>query len=422
MDSENKTEKLYAPEIDNIIQRYRHNRDLSVRDRYSEVKAVYEMMKGIKSGADYDSHQIWMEVPRGDIKEFGDFDEFLDAGEVETYEEFENLWREFYPEETKWYSLTVMKYGEDFYLSVNSELNFSIRVQEPCSSGHTQSGNDLISFIDRLYLIVKDVTDIILTSVEDYNYYVGKNLPYQKRFGRIRRKELWEIFGGETIRPDKNLGSEIIAKFMEIIVKQRNIDYNPLISEMTADDFFRYCEICYDANFYFKDVGTILTPNEKYSRMADGRDAGLTDIEGNSPQALFNWYQSGERLGAHPWEICRGGNSTHISLYLNRQEGSWQLILAGSSIVRVEETVRMAVSLHNKHIPFMLRDAEEILKMVTGEDFIGIVPDTVIPSYCHGSFPAPDRIIDFMNLGLNKANEIIEKSFWYPLERIELSR
>ena len=82
----------------------------------------------------------------------------------------------------------------------------------------------------------------------------------------------------------------------------------------------------------------------------------------------------------------------------------------------------MAVSLHNKHIPFMLRDAEEILKMVTGEDFIGIVPDTVIPSYCHGSFPAPDRIIDFMNLGLNKANEIIEKSFWYPLERIEISR
>jgi hypothetical protein len=98
------------------------------------------------------------------------------------------------------------------------------------------------------------------------------------------------------------------------------------------------------------------------------------------------------------------------------------LILAGSSIVRVEETVRMAVALYNKDIPFMLRDAEEILKMVTGEDFIGIVPDSVIPRYCHGSFTSQERIIDFMNLGHNKANEIIEKSFWYPLERIELSR
>ncbi len=422
MDSENKTEKLYAPEIDNFIQRYRHNRDLPVRDRYSEVNAVYEMMKGIKSGADNDSHKIWIEVLRGDIKEFGDFDEFLDAGEAETYEEFENLWREFYPEETKWYSLTVMKYEEDFYLSVNSELNFSIRVQEPCSSGQAQSGNDLSSFIDGLYLLVKEVTDFIGTSVEEYNDYVEKNLPFQKRFGRIRRKDLWEIFGDETIRPDKNLGIEIIAKFLEISVKQINTDNNPLISEMTANDFFRYCEICYDANFYFKDFGKNLTPKEKYTRMADGRDSGLTDIEGNSPQAFFNWYQSGERLGAHPWEICRGGNSTHISLYLNRQEDSWQLILAGSSIVRVEETVRMAVALYNKDIPFMLRDAEEILKMVTGEDFIGIVPDSVIPRYCHGSFTSQERIIDFMNLGHNKANEIIEKSFWYPLERIELSR
>ena len=88
-------------EIDNIIQRYRHNRNLSVRDMYSKVNAVYEMMKGIKSGAEKDSHQIWIEVPRGDIKDFGDFDEFPDAGEAETYEEFENLCREFYPEETK---------------------------------------------------------------------------------------------------------------------------------------------------------------------------------------------------------------------------------------------------------------------------------------------------------------------------------
>jgi hypothetical protein len=268
--------------------------------------------------------------------------------------------------------------------------------------------------------LVKEVAENLRTSVDRYNDYVEKNLSYHKRFGRIRRKDLWEIFGDETIRPDKNLGTEIIAKFSEIIAKQLKTDYKPTISEMTADDFFRYCEICYDANFYFKDSGTNLTPKEKYSRMADGRDAGLRDIEGNSKQVFFNWYESGEMLGGHPWEICRGGNSTHISLYVSRHDHCWKLTLAGSSIVRVEETVRMAVALYNKNILFILRDAEEILKMVKGEDYIGIVPDTFIPRYCHGSFPAQDRIMDFMNLGYEKANDIISKAYWYPLKSIEL--
>jgi len=86
------------------------------------------------------------------------------------------------------------------------------------------------------------------------------------------------------------------------------------------------------------------------------------------------------------------------------------------------ETVRMAVALHENNIPFKLQDAEEIVQMVTGNDYIGIVPDTVFPRYCHSLFPKEDRIIDFMNLpsyeGIDQA--IIEKGYWYPLEGIEL--
>jgi hypothetical protein len=73
----------------------------------------------------------------------------------------------------------------------------------------------------------------------------------------------------------------------------------------------------------------------------------------------------------------------------------------------VEETVRMTVALHENNIPFKLRDADEIVRMVTGNDYIGIVPDTVFPRYCHRLFPEEDKIIDFMNLGYD--DEIIEK-------------
>lgn len=154
--------------------------------------------------------------------------------------------------------------------------------------------------------------------------------------------------------------------------------------------------------------------------MADGRDAGLRNINGDSLKAFYEWYHGAERIGAHPWEICRGGNSTHISLFISEVQNKWETRLEGSSIVRIEETVRMAVALFENKIPFHLSDAEEIVRMVTGNDFIGIVPDTIFPRYCHSLFPREDTIIDFMNLGFDKEIilNIIKRTYWYPLEEI----
>jgi hypothetical protein len=64
--------------------------------------------------------------------------------------------------------------------------------------------------------------------------------------------------------------------------------------------------------------------------------------------------------------------------------------------------------------------AEEICRMASGVDYIGIVPENVTPRYCHSYFPAEDKIIDFMNLGTEKINEIIKKTFWYPLPEVHL--
>lgn len=124
--------------------------------------------------------------------------------------------------------------------------------------------------------------------------------------------------------------------------------------------------------------------------------------------------------GSHPWEICRGGNSTYISLFVSPSENNWKLTLAGSSISRVEETVKMAAALHDNNIPFILSEAEEILHKVTGSDYIGIVPDYHFSRYCHNLFPAEDRIIDFMNLGYEDTEDIIKYPYWYPVEKIEI--
>ncbi|MEZ4996714.1 MAG: hypothetical protein R2758_04300 [Bacteroidales bacterium] len=50
----------------------------------------------------------------------------------------------------------------------------------------------------------------------------------------------------------------------------------------------------------------------------------------------------------------------------------------------------------------------------------GIVPDNIIPVYCHASFPKEDLICDFLNLDFEPelAEKIVPLVTWYPLEEI----
>jgi hypothetical protein len=170
----------------------------------------------------------------------------------------------------------------------------------------------------------------------------------------------------------------------------------------------------YEANNYFK--GKEMPSVKMYNVFADGRHEGLTEIDPNSPEAFASWYKN-RSGGGHPWEVCRGGNSTHISLYVEKKSEGWYLRLAGSSDVRVNETVKFAIALYNNHVPFDLSQAEEIYNMICGTDYIGIVPQEISPRYCHSLFSEDEeRIIDFMNLGWEETDKIIAAAEWYPVE------
>jgi len=303
----------------------------------------------------------------------------------------------------------------------DSKLVISIKDKEEPEKDKKYGDKDIYRFLAWLLYRVKKETEKLKQNVETYNRYLEKNLSYHKRFGRIKRKDFWDNIGDNAIRLDERLGAERIDKLRKFVDESKKHESPATIPQITADDYFNYCESCYNANDYFKESTKGLSPKEKYLRMADGRDAGLRSIEGNSQKAFHNWYFGSERLGAHPWEICSGGNSTHISLFASYAENRWSLRLAGSSVVRVEETVKMAVALYEKNIPFILDKAEAILHMVTGNDYIGIVPDYIIPRYCHSFFPDEDRIIDFMDLGYEQDEIIIANAYWYPLEKIEIN-
>ncbi len=406
--------KCMAPYLDAHIEGLKHNP--LIKDKKC-VEILLEVIKEIcklKVQGDDELRSIWIEVPRGKISSFGDYKEYLEDESVSSYEEFVELWESYYPYEKKWYMFSYKTYRNEHYLFFDSELIFHI----PDLETFEDTDSPYIKLIRWLKEKIKSSVFKIKKDKQGYNAHISKNMPYEKRVGRIIRSDYWKIFPEEGQIFKQAFPDESVEMLEKITAQSAEDNLNLIISKVSAGDYFRFCEIGYDANEYFKNRQEKLTPKEKYLARADGRDCGLTRIDETKSAAFANWYKKERNCGGHPWEICRGGNSTHISLYLHQEGKGWKLSLAGSSSARVVETVKMALALYVNNIPFSLQKAEEILRMIKGIDFIGIVPEKVFPRYCHGFFPDEDRIIDFMNLGYEGVEEIIEKAYWYPIKEI----
>ncbi|MFH0866044.1 MAG: hypothetical protein V1904_07605 [Bacteroidota bacterium] len=406
--------RVFAPELDGCFEACHSHAMLSDKEMITILSKIFDVMKQIREQGDDEYRSIWMTEERGGIRSFGSYKEYLEAGEVDNREDFKQLWLSYYPNKVKWYKFAVATYENIGYYYINSDLVFQFPFQPVENQPAFPQQKKLIMWLSEK---VTDTVNRIKKDPASYNQDLSMNLPHQKRVGRILRSDLWKIFPEEKQHFKKGISQEMV----EIINKVRVVPQDgptKIMSSMTAGDFFRYCEMGYDANNYFKKATKPYTAKEKYGAMADGRDCGLKQVTENSARAFSHWYSKKSNCGGHPWEVCRGGNSTHISLYIHKNEKGWYLRLAGSSCIRVVETVRFAAALFKNNVPFILSDAEEIYRMIRGVDYIGIVPENVTPRYCHSFFPKEDKIIDFMNLGFEKENEIIKKAFWYPLSEI----
>jgi hypothetical protein len=143
-----------------------------------------------------------------------------------------------------------------------------------------------------------------------YNEYVSKNLPYRKRLGKILREDYWRIFPEEKEEYLKDIEPDEVARFVVLIKKQPTDSPVSRLTEMTAALFFDCCRLGYEANNY-ENIEK-LSAKEMYRTHADGRDEGLLNLDESSAEAFDAWYHDKTHYGGHPWEVCRGGNSTHI--------------------------------------------------------------------------------------------------------------
>ena len=281
-----------------------------------------------------------------------------------------------------------------------------------------------------------------------YNDEVSKSLPYEFRTGVVKRSALWEKEPELRKHTLEGLSGETLAKFRRLLASGANGEMKiGRLARMTANDYFRSCSIGYKACGY---EDTAAPPVEQYLKHADGRDEGLTGkgcglnaglgINLDDPDEWDQWYFDRDQHGGHPWEVIRGGNSTHVDLGVNHDRHTLAWKVAAGRITQEEvdlnpngyyfsvsgkhrtfEAVSFYVALSAAGLPVFLYDADAILARIEGSDYIGIVPHHIIPKYCESMFPEKyGKVVDFLHVYDEDIAELGDAIEWLPMEQAEL--
>jgi hypothetical protein len=236
------------------------------------------------------------------------------------------------------------------------------------------------------------------------NRHVQDNYPMNCRYG-IVPNALVQASLPDVYRIDRELGTLRTRKLVRLVEEGFfRREENTVAQSMTAADYFRYCRIAYiAARRKGERIDLSLSAREMYARYADGRHEGLLDIDENSEQEFADWIDGKHpkrACGGHPWEIKRGGNTTHINLAVMRpsvhsNEG-FKVELCGASIGRMVETMRMLLAIHKEGLPISMWDYEGVRKRLLAQDNIGIVASYDSLHRANQRFPREQDVYDVL--------------------------
>lgn len=430
--------KLVAPNIDKLLCYFDKGHMNPSAPSPAIIEAMAPLFAALSSLAPLKENEevksIWLRIPRGEINDFDSYDELVDQEIVSNYEEYENYWLTEYPEKIKWYKLVIVessnKKGKICFraVCVNHQMIISASLEHGLGNENWKD-EAVIILCKMLTVAARNSMELLKDGV--YNKIVNNSLPYQFRCGVVKRSAVWSADPSMKECIFEGMTKAFFERFKELLRFGENDEKKIVpLKTMTGNDFLKACSIGYKACGY---TGTELSLTEQYILHADGRDEGLTGkgdrmhrenggIDLNSSVAWDQWYHHRTYMGGHPWEVCRGGNSTHVDLYVcdSRLESDWDLKLgkitvaeaeerrknggyyfcvAGNAWTRAVEAVKFYVSIHDAGFPVLFRDADNILSRFLGDDLIGIVPHETIPTYCESMFPNHyGKILDFMHV------------------------
>ena len=190
--------KLVAPHIDRLLGFFDrgHLNPSGVTPKQEEaMKPLFEALAPLAPLKSNDEAKaIWLRIPRGDISDYTPFEDLKEYGEVNTYEEYEQYWKDEYPDPIVWYRLVIVEGKNrdgvvDFKAVALGDKTLISAMMD--RQGEMSYSDDAAIELCRL------AADAAKESIEllrqgEYNKTVAESLPYQFRTGVIKRSVYWK--------------------------------------------------------------------------------------------------------------------------------------------------------------------------------------------------------------------------------------
>lgn len=328
-------------------------------------------------------------------------------------ESVDHIWDVIYPDKKeRYFHLRVTKYRDIFYIfqmngdDCTLEVRQKVSVTASSNMGMRSYRDDDPAKVWNNKII--DACKWLQFAKKDWikaNKQIYLSYPLKYRYG-IVSNSLVRASLADIYRIDKELGKSKVKKFIGLVEDGYFHKSEKTTREtMTANDFFDYCRIAYISGRRKDDhVEEKLTGREMYERYADGRHEGLLDIDPQSAVEFAEWIDGKhpkKTSGGHPWEIKRGGNTTHIDLYVSRpsyyRNEGFKVCLGGASIQRLKETICMFLGIYDAGLPITISDPEGIRKRLLALDNIGIIPSYDSLHRANQHFGEREDVFDVMH-------------------------
>ncbi len=338
----------------------------------------------------------------------------------------DRIWDLYLPVRGRWRAFWMKEYEGKYYLSgsdletVSSDEEF--RAHNQSFSYNDNADKEAVLLKALPHALSKMVAQVRKDPIEYYRL-MNRSVPPALRMGVIPKKIVQRLIP-EYMRFDQELSKAEVKRMIDFLLNRRGQQTSP---SMTANLYFDYCKFAYLASVSsHKGLNRKSSGRELYLRWADGRTGGLEKIAPDSAGAFAKWYEGKSWSGCHPWEIYRGGNSTHIdlSVFRDNPKAEWRVMLSGFSSTRLVEVCRIVLALDKAGFRFELGDWESYLARLTATDWIGVVPECEPIKYAFQAFPDKWHVADcihyswFKNeqgkskLPLRKVRSLVT---WFPL-------
>lgn len=347
------------------------------------LNKLYELLDRIKPLKEDDYKVLYFSVKKG---ENGDYDDYKD-----------------FDDDIYWYKMVTTKYNEYYMISINSQCVLYTNINDKVFFENSQL-KELLEFL------IKKVKECI-KKLEDgtYNEYINDNYSYENKFGVIKRKDYWKTY--PEIK--EYLLEEITNEEIDYFLKNATSNEKKRINNMTSGKYFEYVYLIYKSLNY--EIGN-LSNKELYLKYADGRDMGLSEIDESSSVEFEKWLNDNTKFGGHPYEIIPGHSFSRINLFIRKDELGYYLSINGRNLIRKIEIVKIFNILHKNNIPLNIYDVDVIKESLKGNDYIGIVPSSILPIYCEEYFKKY-KPLEFIHM---KDKKMLKHIKWEDLEIIEL--